>query len=119
MVHSIQEYCKKINRAIGYRLLFALSVTTGILLGTYLYMYFLIQERKQDVVYREVQKDVGGTEVLTQKGKIQPFGSKHGKTYTFLWCQGSQRILEKNKVYFRNEDEAKRSGRTLSKLCSK
>ena len=48
---------------------------------------------------------------------IRPFGSIQGTTYTFEWCQNSKAILLKNKIIFKNEDDAKKRGRTLSKLC--
>lgn len=62
------------------------------------------------ISYREggVQEEVIPSEI---------FASRKGKTYTYSWCKGSQAILEKNKIYFTTEEEAKQSGRSLSKMC--
>jgi hypothetical protein len=56
---------------------------------------------------------------LVSQTNSKPFGSKHGKTFTFSWCSGSDRILIKNKIYFSSSEEALASGRSLSKLCKK
>ena len=63
-------------------------------------------------------KSTGG-EVLGEATDSRPFASVNGKTYTFSWCGGSSNISTKNKIYFTSEVEAQKSGRTLSKLCSK
>jgi hypothetical protein len=115
MKHSIQEYCKKINRELSiYDIGSLLAVTLGIL-GLYTYLAVEKSRTRVDVVYQE------GVEsgVVEKNDTSLPFGSKNGKTYTFTWCQGSSRILEKNKIIFGSEDEAQKSGRTMSKLCKK
>lgn len=43
--------------------------------------------------------------------------SKIGKKYYPIDCAASQKLSEKNKIYFRSEDEAKLAGYSLSKSC--
>ena len=49
----------------------------------------------------------------------RPFSSINGKTYTFVWCQGADKILIKNRVYYSDQTEVQKSGKTLSQLCQK
>ena len=37
--------------------------------------------------------------------------SRSGSAYYYPWCSGATRIAEGNKVWFKNEDEAKKAGR--------
>jgi hypothetical protein len=43
--------------------------------------------------------------------------SKKGKKYYFVWCKYADTIKESNKIYFKDEDSAKASGRTLANGC--
>ena len=68
---------------------------------------------KKPLIYREADS-------FSQSNsgeKVSIFASKNGKTYTFSWCQGANKIKEENKVFFSSEEEAVKSGRRLSKLC--
>ena len=47
----------------------------------------------------------------------QIFASINGKTYTFSWCSGADKIKESNKIFFKSEEDAIATGRILSKLC--
>jgi hypothetical protein len=118
MGSSIQDYLKKINSRISLFDLVSLSVTLLFLCG---FCVFLLvkQSSSQTPVTYVTQAFSEAKDISSQESNNLPFGSKHGKTYTFSWCQGARRILEKNKVYFAGEAEAKNSGRTLSKTCSK
>ncbi len=116
MKSSIQEYCKKINRELTFVSILSLFLTVVTLFALTGYLYFLQGKNRSAVMYKET--DVAMREVASLDGS-RPFGSNKGTTYTFSWCQGANRILDKNKVYFSSEEEAKISGRRLSKLCQK
>lgn len=113
MLHSIQDYAKKINRSLTIYDCASILATLAILLG---FLWFIRQKEEfvnQQVVYTksEVSKEIEESGL--------PFASKKGKTYTFNWCGGASAIKQTNKIYFKSEEEARNSGRTLSKLCSK
>lgn len=115
VAHSIQEYCKKINSRLTYA---DLVTATVLLLGITFLLVYIHQEKArnfQEIVYEE------GDFIQTtpQEDQSLPFASKSGKTYTFSWCSGSAKIKEKNKITFASEEQAKASGRILSKLCQK
>lgn len=81
-----------------------------------MYIYTKNKQNSLPVTYIEAQNS------FTEKagmGSVKPFASIHGQTYTFSWCQSSSRIVEKNRIYFTDEEEAKQKGYRLSKLCSK
>jgi hypothetical protein len=109
--YSIQEYLKKINSSISLGDCLSLLTTTVILLGAAYYFYYMSKISQSPVIY--------DSPFVQAVAKIdeRPFASKLGKTYTFDWCQSASTILEKNKLYFKDEIEAQSSGRTLSKLC--
>jgi hypothetical protein len=117
---SIQDYLKKINSQLTFIDILSLFITCVFLIILAGYIFHIQQKSTEPLVYRE-----GAYENSLKVGEkssldpSKPFGSSKGKTYTFSWCQGASRISEKNKVYFGSEEEAKQSGRTLSKLCSK
>ena len=118
MGHSIQEYCKKINRQLTFIDIGSLLLTLSVTVGLVAYISNEQKRKKVEVVYHEVKTEsskVSGEKDVSSK----PFGSKKGKTYTFTWCQGANKILPVNKIYFASPEEAERSGRTLSKLCKK
>ena len=72
----------------------------------------------QEVVYTHVSYEQTPGEAEEGKQNM-PFGSRYGKTYKYVWCQGSSRISQKKKIYFSSVEDAEISGRTLSKLCKK
>jgi hypothetical protein len=121
MWHSIQEYCKKINRELTFIDIASVFVTLITLVLLSVIIKGNIESSPSQVVYKRGENNgaltTTGGDVTNQSEK--PFASKNGKTYTFSWCQGNTRINAKNKIYFSSEDEAKRSGRYLSKLCQK
>jgi hypothetical protein len=43
--------------------------------------------------------------------------SRNGSKYHFPWCSGAQQIAERNKIWFENEEEARRSGYTPAGNC--
>jgi hypothetical protein len=111
--NSIQEKLEKINSRISPKDIVALFLITITAIG--LLAVIAHDSNKEDgvVVYEEASFGSGGG----GSGNVKPFGSKGGSTYTFSWCQGSTRILEKNKIYFTSERDAQQSGRTLSRMC--
>jgi hypothetical protein len=46
------------------------------------------------------------------------FGSKKGKKFYYAGCSGAGRIKPENKIYFKNEEEAKIRGYTKAKGCT-
>lgn len=118
MESSIQELLKKINSRLSFTDCISISLTTLILCGFSLYVYLEKTQRVVPVTYESGES----TEVdidTNNPNDSRPFASFSGKTYTFSWCQGASTILAKNRVYFRDEIQAKESGRTLSLLCKK
>ncbi len=43
--------------------------------------------------------------------------SRSGKKYHFPWCPGADTIAEKNKIWFKDEQEARRRGYTPAGNC--
>jgi hypothetical protein len=117
MGFSIQDYAKKINSRVSLLDCVSISVTTVFLL---IFLGFLsIQQKNESIpVSYEVGKE-NFSSLVSATEDPRPFASRLGKTYTFSWCGGANRITIKNKIYFSDEDEAIQSGRTLSKLCQK
>lgn len=122
MLHSIQEYLKIINSRLDKWSYISLLATTILL--TVFAFYLNYQEKAENMeVYYITDSTKTETYSKTTNQTIQtdprPFASKNGKTYTFSWCGGAERIKTANKVYFNNEEQARATGRSLSKLCSK
>ena len=119
---SIQDYLKKINSSLTRADCISLLITMLFLVS------FLVYLKIENVKTSVPLSYVVGTspdsvsldkERTSDSQDPRPFGSSKGKTYTFSWCQGATRILAKNRIYFSTEEEAKSSGRILSKLCQK
>ncbi len=115
MGNSIQDYAKKINSKIT---IFDIGSLLAVLIFIGIYSFYVINEnKKNDIPVSYIKGNV--SDFSYKKEDVRPFASIHGETYTFLWCQGSSRISEKNRVYFENEEQAKAKGLRLSKLCGK
>ncbi len=112
-MHSIQDYLKKINSHLGWVDTISLSLVALVLLVLQGYLLFTTQS--QPITF--IEKEGTQVEVMNDQASILPFASRNGTTYTFSWCKNAGQILAKNKIYFKDEQEAKNSGRTLSKLC--
>lgn len=114
MVHSIQDYLRKINSTLTRIDCISLLLTCLIVICFVAYLKDK-QAQHGSVSY------IAGTEQASDAPKVdpRPFASSKGKTYTFTWCQNSTAIAIKNKIYFVDEAAAQQSGRTLSKLCQK
>lgn len=119
---SIQDYSKKINSRITALDIGSLLVT---LFSLCILCIIIVQSKKLHAT-KVIYKEGTGTISLYNSGTpndadhdSRPFGSSKGKTYTFSWCMRSGVIRAANKIYFANEEDAKRSGRTMSKLCKK
>ncbi len=117
VLHSIQDYAKKINSRLSILDVIGVSSTSLILTGTTLYI-LTITVSASDVSYREGERVPQEASGSIPDANL-PFASSKGKTYTFTWCSGSSKISTKNKIYFKTEAEAIATGRTLSKLCHK
>ena len=114
MERSIQEYLKKINSRLTLYDCFSILAVICVLTGMILYFFLRARSSSQGVSYIVGSSD-SSKAAETSSGK--PFASINGKTYTYSWCRGQERIVEKNKIFFASEVEAKNSGRVLSKLC--
>jgi hypothetical protein len=115
MGFSIQDYLKKINSNLTMIDCVSLFFTTLTLVLFYSFIHNRHALSHLPVSYIRQDMDIK----TVKKTEARPFASIKGTTYTFSWCQGSSRISANNKVFFTNEGEAKRSGRSLSKLCQK
>lgn len=116
MGHSIQDYLKKINSNLSLSDTVSIGVTALFLLFLSLYFSILFEKRRVPVTYRPSSASSAGENA---RADARPFGSKSGTTYTYSWCQGSDRIKEANKIYYASATSAENSGRSLSKLCQK
>ena len=89
---------------------------TMVLLGAFaFYLHMETENARIPILYSQ---NTTTTKVSIHSDE-RPFASKNGKTYTYSWCQNSSVILAKNRIYFKNEQAAQASGRTLSKLCQR
>ena len=102
---------RKINSSLTVFDCVSIFITTVFCVVMAVYFYESVKTKRVPVVYQVASS--------TSEGNIdvRPFGSIQGTTYTFAWCQNGKAILQKNKILFKNEDDAKKHGRTLSKLC--
>lgn len=117
MGFSIQDYLKKINSWLTYADILSLFV---VFLGISLFLGYVWHnetKKKEEIIYKE--SIIKETDLVSEKTKGLPFGSKKGKTYTFDWCGGSGNIKVANKIYFTSQEDAEAKGRTLSKLCKR
>ncbi len=115
MGSSIQDYAKKINSSLSFWDILSVFVTTLILAVFTVFLY--IKKEKENIPVSYISNSENSTGLIEKDSR--PFASINGKTYTFYWCGGSNNISEKNKIYFTDEQNAKNSGRVLSKLCQK
>ena len=112
MLESIQDYAKKINRELTFVDCASILATLLVLLGFFGYLSVKETKTSKGITYST-------NSAIDNLEEVQPFASRNGKTYTFSWCGGSSAIKDSNKIYFKTEEQAKASGRTLSKLCSR
>ena len=116
MGSSIQDYLKKINSTLTWLDCISLLVTMFFIMV--LSSFLIIEKRSNNLSVSYIVSDVL-EKSNNQIEDIRPFASKYGKTYTFSWCKRQEMIRVYNRIYFKNEEEAKKSGRTLSKFCQK
>jgi hypothetical protein len=118
MGNSIQDYLRKINSRLTISDCVSIAIT-ALCSGVFaLYIYHLDKSSMKTVMYTEGNiNEVIYSSSASNKNPSTIFGSLHGSTYTFTWCQGASHIAVKNRIYFSDENSAKSSGRTLSKLC--
>lgn len=114
MRHSIQEIAKKINSRLTIYDNMSLGVAALLLTVLAIWMTISVEKANVPISYMEAEGSV-----LGDSTDHRPFASMHGPTYTFSWCQGADVILQKNRIYFKDAEEAEKSGRTLSKLCQR
>lgn len=111
----IQDFAKRINSGITVFHILSLLVTCISIFGISLYIQRQKSHHNTRLIYTEGKYAENDTAV--DQGRL--FASKNGKTYTYAWCSGASRILDKNKIYFTSEEAAKKTGRTLSKNCNR
>lgn len=114
MGNSIQDYLKKINSRLSLFDTISLCFTAIFLIMCALYFAWLFKDKQKPVLYRTGY--AAGRPITFES---RPFGSKSGATYTYSWCQGSDKIKPENKTYYESAEEAEQSGRRLSRLCEK
>ena len=115
MGSSIQDYLKKINSTITWHILISLLVTV-FFLGLFL-LFLYIKNNQGNIPVSYIENVSQNNNKIDKNLDFRPFASINGKTYTFYWCQGGDKIKDINKIYFDNEEKAIKSGRFLSKLC--
>ena len=114
MLQSIQDYARKINSRISIVDCISVLSTILVMLIFLSYITDIKNSSYGPLIYRE--REDKGLANLAEDTRL--FGSKKGKTYTYAWCGGSSVIRQSNKIYFKNESQATKLGRTLSKLCT-
>lgn len=119
MGHSIQEYCKKINRELTIIESISPWITFFAIVTVCVFLSIERKESLKPVLYTKGNEKTSVETSQNEAMKWRPFASKNGTTYTFSWCQGSGRIADKNKIVFSSKEEAEKSGRVLSKFCKK
>ncbi len=114
MGNSIQDYLKKINSLLSFSDTVSIITTAVFLLLCAIYLSWVFLSKQQPIVYTR-----GDAAPVAEQGDSRPFGSRNGTTYTYSWCQGSERTKPENKIFFKDQEQAELLGRTLSKLCQK
>ncbi len=69
-----------------------------------------------EVDHQQKNKDTETDSLSSKDGSI--VASKNGTKYYLLTCGGSKRISENNKIYFKDEEEAKLAGYSRASNCS-
>ncbi len=67
----------------------------------------LFKISKKDLIEHQAGESGGGDVIA----------SKNGSKYYYIWCSGVDRIKDENRVYFLNEEEAKKEGYEIAKNC--
>lgn len=111
----IQDFAKRINSSITVFHILSLLVTCLSIFG--LSLYIQGQKSHQGTPFTYTEGKYRDNDSTVSQGQL--FASKNGKTYTYAWCSGASRILDKNKIFFANEQDAEKTGRTLSKNCNR
>lgn len=117
ILYSIQEKLKNINRTLNSLDIYSISIF--FLIFSVFTGYFIIKNKENNKGILYIERGNKQSIEASEKITSLPFASKSGMTYTYSWCPNSSQIKEGNRIYFSNENEAKLSGRTLSRLCSK
>jgi hypothetical protein len=73
-----------------------------------------IQSDIEPVVVSQTAVASGGNFEASERSLV---GSRNGSKYHFPWCSGAQQIADRNKIWFDNEEEARRSGYTPAGNC--
>ena len=114
MLAIIQERLKKINSGTENEILISLCVTTTLFV---FFIFYIVSFKQNNNIALEYKEQTMISRNQTKDVNSQIFASMNGKTYTFSWCSGANKIKEMNKVFFKSESDAIATGRTLSKLC--
>ncbi len=114
---NIQEIWQKIKNAtedvVGEWGLLAIIILVG-LSSFGLGRLSAIQDTKPAVSITQAQA-ASAAHVMTVGGLV--VASRTGSTYHFPWCAGAQSIKEANKVWFKNEEAARKAGYAPAKNC--
>jgi len=109
---SINDFLGKIKLkdALILLLMFLLSLMSfqlGVLQGAQLSQKPIILTEKE---LEAIQPDISIKTV---------FASKKGSRYYYFWCSGGRNIKKSNRIYFKNAQDAEKTGYVLSKTCEK
>ena len=124
MIPLLADFRKKAEEAqlgllrdrIFYGVLTILLVTLAFFLGRMSKIFderpiFSLEEMAQS------KSDVASLKQFQNTSTSTIVASKKGKKYYFVWCKYADSIKGSNKIYFKDEDSAKASGRTLANGC--
>jgi hypothetical protein len=76
-----------------------------------------ISALQSDVTPIQVSQAASASEANFEASEGLLVASRNGSKYHFPWCSGAQQIAERNKIWFDNEEEARRSGYTPAGNC--
>ncbi len=74
-----------------------------------------LETLRQPVQISQAQQADGQSVALTIGGRV--VASRYGRKYHGPWCGGANRISEKNKIWFKSEEEARKVGYTPAGNC--
>jgi len=75
------------------------------------------EDVQQNFSQQELQGAVSGSLENNSLKSGSIVVSKNGTKYHFPWCSGAQRIKEENKIWFSNEQEARKAGYEPAANC--
>lgn len=116
-IHNIREKIKYFFASTHFQEVFVILLILCVgLVGFGLGILSERQQNKQEVYIQEnseVNKDMSSISIAQNP----IVASRSGTKYYFLWCSGSNRIKESNKIYFKDEKQARKRGLLPASNC--